>query len=43
MLGADPAAVRVTMRGAVWLKERQLRREAAAKVEEKIETERALS
>jgi len=39
----EPQAVRVTMKGHVWLKELQLRKEAEKQLEEKIAVERALS
>lgn len=39
----DPKAIRVTMKGHVWLKELQLREEAEKKIEAEIERERALS
>lgn len=39
----QPRSVRVTMRGAVWLKELQLREEAKKQIEDKIATERALA
>jgi len=41
--GVQPKSVRVTMRGTVWLKEIQLRKEAEKQLEDKIEIERALS
>jgi hypothetical protein len=41
--GVEPRALRVTMRGHVWLKELQLREEAEKKVKAQIDRERALS
>ena len=39
----QPRSVRVTMKGSVWLKELQLRKEAKKELEAKIATERALA
>jgi hypothetical protein len=39
----EPRALRVTMKGHVWLKELQLRKEAEKQIEEKIATERAFA
>jgi len=39
----EPRALRVTMKGSVWLKELELRIEAKKKLEEKIAIERALA
>lgn len=39
----QPKSVRVTMKGATWLKEIQLRKEAEKKLDEKIALERALA
>lgn len=41
--GVQPQSIRVTMRGTVWLKEIQLRKEAKKQLEDKIATERALA